>query len=191
MPAQNPCNFPPDIQVPAPFNVDRLKPVHDKTTNINEIYRQLLAEAGVPWQFYKLVVTQWPLSVSDPSKDGKPTNTFPGKGSDQTSFANLTMETFDQKSVITGCMNCHNATRETTDFLWSLNTQAFPPLQTIVAQAVLSDKSVTSLSLPKGQFKNWANILPADQPFEMPAKQLSEFLALKELMETAQSTPEQ
>jgi hypothetical protein len=187
MPGKNPYNFPPDIQVPAPFNVDRLKPINADTKKTNEIYRKMLAEAGVPWQFYKLVVTQWPLSIGDPSKDGKPTNTFPGKFTDQTSFANLTMETFDQKSIATGCMNCHNTTRETTDFLWSLNTRAFPPIQAIMAQAVLLDKTVTSLSLPKAQLKNWANVLPAGEAFKMPAQQLSEFQALRELMESAQS----
>lgn len=191
MPSGNPYVFPPQIQVPAPFNANRLKAIHENTKKTNEIYRKMLAETGAPWQFYKLVVTQWPLSVADPSKDGKPTNTFPGKGSDQTSFANLTMETFDQKSVGTGCMNCHNATRERTDFLWSLNTRAFPPIQAIMAQAMVLDKSVTSLSLPRRQLKTWANVLPSDNAFKLPPDQLSDFQALKELMESAQSTPAQ
>ncbi|WP_139793227.1 hypothetical protein [Ensifer aridi] len=188
MPARNPYVFPPPVQVPAAFNVDRIKPVHENTKRTNDIYQKLLAEVGAPWQFYKLVVTQWPLSVGDPSKDGKPTNTFPGKNHDATSFANLTMETFDQRSIGTGCMNCHNVTRETTDFLWSLNTRAFPQLRDIMAQAALSDVSVTSLALP-GRLKTWDQTLRANESFTMPPRQLKEFQALKELMESAQATP--
>lgn len=187
MPDQNPYVFPPPVQVPAPFNVDRTKPVHVQTKSTNEIYRKMLADAGVPWQFYKLVVTQWPLSVGDPSADGRPPNTFPGSGAEATAYSNLTMETFDQKSVRTGCMNCHNATRVTTDFLWSLNTRAFPPIQAIAAVAALSDKSVTGLSLPNPGLKPWAKTLTAAEAFRLPATQLSEFRELKELMESTLS----
>ncbi len=187
MPKANPYNFPPPVQVPAAFNVDRLKPIHGNTVRTNEIYRNLLADAGVPWQFYKLVVTQWPIEDFKPELDGNPNNTFPGKGSDKSAFSNLTMETFDQTRIITGCMNCHNVTRETTDFLWSLKTRAFPPIQAITAQAALAEKSVTKLTLPNAQLKNWAEILPANKSFDLPSAQLSEFQALKELMESAQS----
>jgi len=187
MPDENPYAFPPPVQVPAAFNVDRLKPIHESTAKTNEIYRKMLVDAGVPWQFYKLVVTQWPIPRADPSAEGKPNKTFPGSGSDRTAFANLTMETFDQKKIITGCMNCHNVTRETTDFLWSLNTRAFPPIQAIIARAAMSDKSVTKLSLPNVRLKNWAQVQPASEAFQLPPKQLSEFQALKELMESAQS----
>ncbi|MBY5456885.1 hypothetical protein HFO89_10990 [Rhizobium leguminosarum] len=187
MPDENPYGFPPPVQVPAAFNVDRLKPIHENTVRTNEIYRKLLAEVGVPWQFYKLVVTQWPIPVASPAVDGNPNNTFPGKGLDQSAFANLTMETFDQKKTISGCMNCHNVTRKTTDFLWSLNTRAFPPIQAVTAHAALAEKSVTTLALPNTQLKNWAQVLPANESFQLPAAQLSEFQALKELMEAAQS----
>ena len=186
MPDENPYSFPPPVQVPAAFNVDRLKPVHASTAKTNEIYRKMLADAGVPWQFYKLVVTQWPIPIGDPAADGKPNKTFPGSGSSQTAFANLTMETFDQKTIIKGCMNCHNVTRDTTDFLWSLNTRAFPSLQAITARAAMSDKAVTKLSLPNVRLKNWAQVQPASEAFQLPEKQLSEFEALKELMESTQ-----
>jgi hypothetical protein len=57
----------------------------------------------------------------------------PGPGPDCTSFSNVTMETFDQAAVGTGCMNCHNASAlpqpsgAATDFLWSLVVNAWPP----------------------------------------------------------------
>jgi hypothetical protein len=36
------------------------------------------------------------------------------------------METFEQRFVSTGCMACHNATMNPTDFVWSLKDHAFP-----------------------------------------------------------------
>ena len=51
----------------------------------------------------------------------------------QCSFANVTMETFDQSSIYSGCMNCHNATAHPSgaatgnDFLWSLAVNAYAP----------------------------------------------------------------
>jgi len=57
-----------------------------------------------------------------------PANTFPGTPSpnDSTAFANTTLETFEQGSVFTGCMACHNSTMKPTDFVWSLNDHAHP-----------------------------------------------------------------
>jgi hypothetical protein len=71
-------------------------------------------------------MTQWPVPGSKPDQKGDPDHTFPGFG-DNSAFANVTMETFDQGDVRKGCMNCHNATRDGTDFLWSLKDHAFPP----------------------------------------------------------------
>ncbi len=112
--------------VPPPFNVQRLKPIDSSTHDTNTKYQDLLKQKNSIWQFYKLVMTQWPVPPSRPDLDGSPKNTFPGTGSDQTAFSNITMETFDQKDIKTGCMNCHNQSRE-TDFLWALNNHAFPP----------------------------------------------------------------
>jgi hypothetical protein len=76
-------------------------------------------------------VTQWPrlegsqtLPISA-SVDGSVDNTFPGTGA-FSAFANVTMETFDQKGVQLGCMSCHNRTRMTTDFMWSVSDHAYP-----------------------------------------------------------------
>ena len=113
----------------AAFNVQRLKPIHSSTEATNAAYRAALH--GTVWENYQLVATQWPLVPDSPSTPGTQSNTFPGTPSpnDSTAFSNVTLETFDQKDVATGCMNCHNSAKRPTDtdFLWSLNDHAFPP----------------------------------------------------------------
>lgn len=89
-----------------------------------------LKQQGSVWQYYQLVMTQWPLDRAKPEVPGTPGNTFPGNreaGDDATAFANLTMETFDQKVVGRGCMACHTFTKDATDFLWVLKDHAYPP----------------------------------------------------------------
>lgn len=123
---------------PPPFNVDRVKPIHASTQKTNDQYRQELSRQGSVWQYYQLVMTQWPNQPNRPDLPGTPENTFPGSGedpddkttpNDATSFANVTMETFDQKAIRTGCMNCHNyanSGKEGTDYLWVLRNHAWP-----------------------------------------------------------------
>lgn len=125
METRNPLTMDRVLQAPAPppYNVDRLKPIHTDTAATNKKYRAALR--GTVWDNYQLVATQWPTTPDDPSLPGTPQNTFPGTGA-TTAFANVTMESFDQKSVATSCMNCHNATKDQTDFMWSLNDHAFP-----------------------------------------------------------------
>jgi hypothetical protein len=128
MPTSNPYPISPLIlPTPAPFNVERTKPIHASTQQTNAAYQKLLQGQNSVWQFYQLVMTQWPLRPNSPQTPGTPPNTFPGQGSDQTAFANTTLETFEQGNIRTGCMNCHNQTMAATDFLWSLNDHAFPP----------------------------------------------------------------
>jgi hypothetical protein len=116
--------FPPaDWQHPAIYNVDRLVPINPSTQNTNNDYRKKLA--GTVWQNYQLVMTQWPLKPNSPATPGTIGNTFPGRGT-TSAFANTTLETWDQTDVSTGCMNCHNVTRTKTDFIWSLQLNAFP-----------------------------------------------------------------
>jgi hypothetical protein len=128
MPDGNPVGFPPPATPPPPFNVERVKPVHESTQKTNLAYRKALQ--GTIWENYQLVMTQWPLQPSRPEISGGPANTFPGVSSQSTNFANTTMETFDQKSPVTGCMACHNLTKSKTDFLWALEINAFPPPST-------------------------------------------------------------
>jgi hypothetical protein len=140
MPSKNPYKIDPlSIPTPAPYNVSRIKPVHSTTQATNTTYQTLLA--GTPWQFYQLVMTQWPLMPSSPSTPGTPQNTFPGTGA-TTAFANTTMETFDQSSVFSGCMGCHTSVQNSTDFLWTLKNHAFPPN---VPNLLLADEQIKQL----------------------------------------------
>jgi hypothetical protein len=130
--------FPPtDWSNPKIYNVDRVKPINTSTEGTNAKYRQAL---GGVWQNYKLVMTQWPVPQGNvppegpvpPSQAGTPNLTFPGIGA-TSSFANTTLETFEQGSIATGCMACHNIANTAsgmnpaTDFVWSLQMNALAP----------------------------------------------------------------
>jgi hypothetical protein len=128
MPNKNPIGFPPPPIPPQAFNITRNKPISTSTQQTNSAYQQALKSLGTGvWQFYQLVATQWPVPSNTPANPGSIKFSFPGAGV-TTAFANTTMETFDQKSVQTSCMNCHNAANAgpNTDFLWALQMHAFP-----------------------------------------------------------------
>jgi hypothetical protein len=107
-------------------------PIESSTQTTNAAYQAVLrTNGGGVWQFYQLVMTQWPLQLNPPqpippSQNGKPGNTFPGTGA-TTSFSNVAMETFFQDSILSGCMNCHDKTRVSSDFVWALKMHAFDP----------------------------------------------------------------
>jgi hypothetical protein len=133
LPDKNPLTLVPLAPEPVPpFNVTRDPdaPIMTRTDLSSFAYQKLLA--GTPWQYYKLIVTQWPRlegPQTDPIParvDGSPPNTFPGTGA-FSAFANVTMETFDQKRIELGCMSCHNRARMTADFMWSVVDHAYPP----------------------------------------------------------------
>jgi hypothetical protein len=132
MPERNPLSLSPLAPEPVrPFNVVRSNdaPILTSTELTSHVYQRLLA--GTPWQFYRLVVTQWPrlegnqASPVPATRDGTVPNTFPGAGA-FSAFANVTMETFDQTGVQLGCMSCHNRARMTSDFLWTVVDHAYP-----------------------------------------------------------------
>ena len=132
MPEKNPLSLVPLAPEPVrPFNVvrDAGAPILTATELTSFAYRRLLE--GTPWQYYRLIVTQWPRlegNQADPIParvDGSIENTFPGAGA-FSAFANVTMETFDQKGVQLGCMSCHNRARMTADFMWSVIDHAYP-----------------------------------------------------------------
>ena len=134
--------------MPTPFNITRALPIHPSTQKTNAAYQSALKSQGSGvWQFYQLTMTQWPLQLNPPNpipptQSGAPQNTFPGTGA-TTAFANTTLETFDQKSVGTSCMACHNLTMKATDFLWSLKDHAFPPN---VPNLMMQDPEIRSLT---------------------------------------------
>lgn len=150
MPAANPIPFPPPPTPPSVFNVDRVIGINDSTVGTNGQYQAALAGKGSGiWQFYRLVMTQWPLVPNSPSTNGKPNNTFPGTTTATSAFANVTMETFDQNNINSGCMSCHTITQTNSDFLWSLALNAFPsPLGTSASQPQFHTMNVDPAKLP-------------------------------------------
>jgi hypothetical protein len=147
MPPSNPIDFPPPAEPPTVFNVTRKKPIHDNTKQTNLKYRELAKSHGSGvWQFYQLVMTQWPVPGDKPENSGLPAFTFPGTGA-TTAFANTTLETFDQDRIRTGCMSCHDPAKARGDFVWSLLLNAFPsPLGETPAQPSLHAAAARPMS---------------------------------------------
>ena len=132
MPAENPLSLAPLAPEPVtPFNVERpfFARVHPKTELTNYQYQELLK--NTVWQYYGIVVTQWPRMEGNQAlpvpatQNGDITNTFPGAGA-FSAFSNVTMETFDQSRPQLGCMSCHNQARLPADFMWSVLDHAYP-----------------------------------------------------------------
>jgi hypothetical protein len=113
----------PPLQNPRVMQVIRSKKIADSTRKTNDEYRALLK--GTVWEYYLLVMTQWPKFPQPEEENGAP---FPGPftGPDpMTNIANSTMETYFQKNASTSCMNCHDAARrQGSDFVWFLQLRA-------------------------------------------------------------------
>ncbi len=152
MPKDNPNSWPPTAS-PTLFNVQRLVPINSSTAKSNQAYQAALQAKGGPWQFYQLVMTQWPLQLNPPnpippSQQGTPGNTFP-PATPPSAFANVVLETFDQTRIQTGCMNCHTgAQTDGTDFLWSLFVNAWQPLVTSPATPLLAMQRTSPAAAP-------------------------------------------
>jgi hypothetical protein len=120
----------------------------------NTAYRKALKDTI--WANYELVMTQWPLKADDPTLSGMPANTFPGTNGQSSAFANTTLETFDQRSVFNStCMRCHTLVQtalaqKKTDFLWSLEINAFPPAPSTVTASALGAPRTAALAVTPG-----------------------------------------
>jgi hypothetical protein len=122
------------VSNPSPVQVTRLNaipttPAANNTQQLNASYQQALK--GTVWQFYELVVTQWPSDptsfkiISDggtyPAGSGQP---FPLNG-----CTNTTMETYFQSAKDAAgaggnsCMQCHYSAAQ-ADFSWGLKNRA-------------------------------------------------------------------
>lgn len=144
MPMRNLISFPPPPSPPTKFNVQRLTDIAPSTKNTNALYQAALRQQGAVWQFYQLVMTQWPVPPNTPTNEGLPLHTTPPQGS-ATAFANVTMETFDQTRISRGCMACHDSTRKESDFLWSLNDHAFPAVDPNFLLKAMAFRKLTAL----------------------------------------------
>jgi hypothetical protein len=97
-------------------------------------------------------MTQWPVPGNAPSNPGSIAFSFPGAGAAQTAFANTVLETWDQTNIRTGCMNCHNAVQN-NDFLWSLQMNAYSPVQATLTFRPASSAISELRSLLRGQMQ--------------------------------------
>ncbi len=125
---------PPSNQPAVPVQVTRLNPIPAtpsgaSTREVNAFYQQLLA--GTVWQYYQLVITQWPsdpgTSVTMEQGGIYPRDAggaFPVNGA-----VNTTMETYFQSpndaagAGGNSCMSCHYRAGQ-SDFSWGLNRRA-------------------------------------------------------------------
>lgn len=118
--------------IPAPYNVERSKPIPEAIENVNEKWRNMLSKRNSVWSNYQLVVVQWPGQPFDETRTGSglPINgkysaapTPPCRAEAGTNLANSVIETFVQPHTDcykrTTCMTCHNEARS-YDFIWSI-----------------------------------------------------------------------
>jgi hypothetical protein len=127
MPAASPQTLGNLKPKPDPFNIFRLGGnLQDDTIAVNGQYAQALRDRRVIWSNYRLVSTQWPRDALLPDRDGKPEHTIPGTpATAKFPVSNPAIETFFQKGVLNGCMNCHDIVRPDAGFVWSLRMHAW------------------------------------------------------------------
>ena len=124
---------------PSPVQVTRVNPVPNtpagqSTRDVNAFYQGLLK--GTVWQYYQLVVTQWPgipgIGADKPFKLMQKGGVYPqnaGAAFPSIGAVNTTMETYFQtQNDAAGaggnsCMSCHYRAGQ-SDFSWGLNRRA-------------------------------------------------------------------
>ncbi|HKP02840.1 MAG TPA: hypothetical protein VJU77_05685 [Chthoniobacterales bacterium] len=119
-----------------PVQVTRVNPIPDtpqgaSTRDFNAYYQQLLK--GTVWQYYELVVTQWPFNPGLDSfvlmQNGGVYPRDAGAAFPVNGAVNTTMETYfqDQNDAAgaggNSCMSCHYRAGQ-SDFSWGLNRRA-------------------------------------------------------------------
>ena len=121
---------------PPPFNVQRLQSIESKTMQMNQAWQDALRQVGSVWQYYKLVLTQWPLIAGSPMSDGFRSRPVPPcANSPNGATANTILETFLQQPTqcpansVKTCMGCHNLARS-SDFVWSIPVNENTPQST-------------------------------------------------------------
>jgi len=121
---------------PVPVQLTRVNPIPDtpqgaSTRDFNAYYQQLLK--GTVWQYYQLVVTQWPFQPGLDSfvlmQNGGVYPRDAGAAFPVNGAVNTTMETYFQvQNDAAGaggnsCMSCHYRAGQ-SDFSWGLNRRA-------------------------------------------------------------------
>lgn len=127
-PSQKPAPNPSPVQVTR-YNPIPTTPAGQSTQDLNRSYQQALA--GTVWQYYELVITQWPSDPTNfqtieaggiyPASSG---GAFPANG-----CTNTTMETYFQSANDAAgaggnsCMSCHYRAGQ-SDYSWGLMRRA-------------------------------------------------------------------
>jgi hypothetical protein len=116
---------------PRAYQVERLQQIHPEAMKANLARQKELGSLGSVWQYYKLVMTQWPFAPSAPNLDVRGVGSQPNCGGrNGTATVNTTMETFLQTQqdckLRRTCMGCHDAARA-TDFVWSIQLNQYKP----------------------------------------------------------------
>ena len=117
---------------PAPYNVQRLKPIAPELEDANRRWQASLA--GTPWANYQLVLVEWP-GLGSSSKisalEAKPEP--PSFTNQHSNLVNTTMETFLQngagptsQGMRFTCMGCHNGARQ-VDYVFTILLNAKSP----------------------------------------------------------------
>jgi hypothetical protein len=108
---------------PRPYQVERLQKIDPDVLAANDRWQTELRTLDSVWQYYKLVMTQWPrFSSAKVSASGS--DPFPSCGGrNLLATVNTTMETFLQTqehcALRVTCMGCHDIARK-TDFVFSI-----------------------------------------------------------------------
>jgi hypothetical protein len=110
---------------PRAYQVERLQKIEPAAKQANLAQKEELGRLGSVWQYYKLVMTQWPGTPFAPKQNAFNAAPKPPCGQrGDTATVNTTMETFFQTQqqhcpLALTCMGCHDMARK-TDFIWSI-----------------------------------------------------------------------
>jgi hypothetical protein len=92
-----------------PGQVKQMFPDHDAAAEINDFMRQAIKKynARAPWQYYRLVAVQWPMSAEQVSTLPPPARApLPLGQPNKTEAFNAVLETFAQSNGVS-CLRCH------------------------------------------------------------------------------------
>ena len=102
-----PC--PVNVKDADPGQVVQVTPDEASTPQLNAYMQNLIRQADPksPWQYYKIVNIQWPMSPVDIGKQTAPLNVpLPNGNPNSATVVNAVLETFKQQPG-TGCLTCH------------------------------------------------------------------------------------
>jgi hypothetical protein len=126
---------------PRPFQVERLQKIRTAVMSENKTQQSALRNLDSRWQYYGLVMTQWPTVPGEPLRLPAPEPL--GSMKRGPAVTNTTMETFlqtqpDNPVPEWTCMGCH-ATARMTDFVFSIMINRQKPAGTTSVPAARAE----------------------------------------------------